>query len=158
VKEIQRDAVVSKDGVYRYCLTRIWCPRKPLVTFVGLNPSTADATLDDPTVRRCIGFAAAWGGGSLCIVNLFALRSKNPALLRLSRDPVGPENDVWIDRAMKGAGVVIAAWGNVGATSGRATPLLQRHRRRFCYLRLTKQGAPGHPLYVPAATRPTPLA
>ncbi len=85
-------AVLSADGVYRYRLWRTWDASKPTLAFLMLNPSTADATEDDPTIRRCLGFAKEWGYGSLVVVNLFALRSPNPDALRENDDPVGPEN------------------------------------------------------------------
>ena len=80
----------SRCGRYRYWLRRRWNGDLPQCTFIGLNPSTADARTNDPTLRRCINFADQWGYGSLLLVNLFALRSTDPRALRLSDDPQGP--------------------------------------------------------------------
>src|SRR5262245_38555366 len=88
-----RSAVFSPCRKYRYSLTRIWDAERPNVMFVGLNPSTADDQVDDPTVRRCIGFARKWRFGGMIIVNLFAYRSTDPNRLQEILDPVGPEND-----------------------------------------------------------------
>ena len=80
-------------GVYRYSLWREWDARAPAVAFVMLNPSTADAGKDDPTIRRCASFARSWGYGSLEVVNLFAYRASEPKRLRQTPDPIGPAND-----------------------------------------------------------------
>lgn len=85
-----RAAVLSPCGRYRYELTRRWAPG-PLVGWVMLNPSRADAHTDDPTVRRCVGFAHRWGYGGLIIRNLYALRATDPAALADHLDPVGPD-------------------------------------------------------------------
>ena len=79
--------------------------------FVGLNPSTADETNDDPTIRRCISFAQAWGYEGLCMTNLFAFRATEPSDMMKSPDPVGPENDQALINLAESAGVVVAAWG-----------------------------------------------
>lgn len=83
-----RDAIISKDYKYRYILSRIWDIQLPQIVFIGLNPSTADALIDDPTQRRLIRFAQDWGYGGQTTVNLFALRSPYPEDLRKSEDPI----------------------------------------------------------------------
>ena len=93
-------AVLSPCGAYRYLLTRRFGPGKKLATFVMLNPSTADAERDDATIRKCVGFARSWGCAGLQVVNLFAFRATDPTDLRMADDPVGPENDVWLGRAI----------------------------------------------------------
>lgn len=147
-------ARLSDDGVYRYELTRRW-GRGPTVTFIMLNPSTADATLDDPTIRRCKSFARSWEFGALAVVNLFALRATDPAALQKAPDPVGPENDDAIHDAIVGSRVVVAAWGTKGSLFGRDSEVLgildMAGRPPLC-LGVTKQGHPKHPLYVPANT------
>lgn len=87
------DAVLSDCGTYRYSLTRVWDESRPRVCFVMLNPSTADASANDPTIVRCRNFAYSWNYGSLEVVNLFAYRATNPRVLRTVQDPIGPEND-----------------------------------------------------------------
>lgn len=116
-----------------------------------LNPSTADATLDDPTIRRCRGFAKGWGMGGLVVVNLFAFRATSPAALKSSADPVGPENDDAIHDAVVGSRAVVAAWGVHGRLLGRADQvlgLLREIGREPMCLGVTKDGYPRHPLYV----------
>jgi hypothetical protein len=124
-----------------------------------LNPSTADAFQLDPTNRRCVGFAQAWGYGSMVTTNIFAFRSTNPAGLRTTKDPVGPENDEAIVNAAKNADLVIAAWGTHGELQDRGNvvgDMLTEVGIELHVLRLTKAGHPGHPLYVAGDTLPTP--
>jgi hypothetical protein len=150
-------AALSDDGQYRYFLSRCWNSSGRKIAFIGLNPSTADATNDDPTIRRCIRFARDWGGGSVWMVNLFAFRSTQPAALRSATDPIGPENDAWLERAIDAADIVIAAWGNHGHLLGRSDCVANRYRGRLHALAVTKNGMPGHPLYVRADTHPRPF-
>ena len=121
--------------------------------FVGLNPSTADEHKDDPTIRRCIAFAKAWGYDGLCMTNLFAYRATDPKEMMLAADPIGPQNDqVLTERASKAA-VVVAAWGAKGDFQGRAA-WARAMLPNLHYLRLTKDGHPGHPLYLPKSLVP----
>lgn len=144
-------AIISPDGVYRYRLERTFegNPNQRLV-FIMLNPSTADASTDDPTIRRCIGFAKREGCGGLVVVNLFALRATDPTALRAASDPVGPENYSNLSDASY-SGRVVAAWGAhpFAATQGRkvAWALTLGDRPLYC-LGMTRAGAPRHPLYV----------
>jgi len=123
-----------------------------------LNPSTADAFQLDPTNRRCVGFAQAWGYGALVTTNIFAFRSTNPAGLRTTNDAVGPENNEAIVDAAKNADLVIAAWGTHGELRDRGNAvrkMLGESGVALHMLRLTKAGYPGHPLYVAGDTVPT---
>lgn len=138
---------------YRYLLIREWDSSLPTACFIMLNPSTADATKDDPTVRRCIGFAKRWGYGVLEVVNIFAYRATAPADLWPLSDPVGPENDAHIADAVQRASIVIAAWGTHGAYRGRGAEVAARLTDAKC-LGATQAGHPRHPLYVPGDTRP----
>jgi hypothetical protein len=133
--------------MYRYTLRRTWEPDLPVVLFVGLNPSTADETHDDPTIRRCVGFARRWGYGGLIVVNLFAWQTTDPRALRKAIDPVGLENDAWILRGQEEADRVVAAWGNGGTFRGRAGEVLPRLREPYA-LGINQSGQPVHPLYV----------
>ena len=122
-----------------------------------LNPSTADAFQLDPTNRRCVGFAQAWGYGAIVTTNIFAFRSTNPAGLRTTNDAVGPENNEAILTAAKNADLVIAAWGTHGELQERgnaAREMLTEAGSALHMLRLTKAGHPGHPLYVAGDTQP----
>lgn len=121
--------------------------------FIGLNPSTADETTDDPTIRRCMGFARAWGYQALCMANLFAYRATKPSDMMGADDPIGPENDHTLATLSKDAGVVIAAWGNHGSFLGRDQAVTRLISQFHC-LRLTDSGNPAHPLYLPAGLSP----
>jgi hypothetical protein len=139
------------EGEYRYLLWRVW-DDGPRVLFVMLNPSTADETKDDPTIRRCIGFARLWGFAGLEVANIFALRSRDPRLLYTHPEPVGPRNNVVIHRRAKAANRIILAWGNHGRLKQRGDLVMRemfKHRDVQAF-RMTKHGQPEHPLYQPA--------
>jgi hypothetical protein len=152
--ESARGASFSRCQRYRYALWRRWDQDRPLVAMIGLNPSTADAKRDDPTIRRCIGFARDWGGGGLVMANLFAFRATRPSDLKKADDPIGPRNDHWIGRISRLCPTLVAAWGNDGAWLGRSAQLHRRLGSRLQILRLNRSGEPAHPLYLPARLRP----
>lgn len=147
-------AVLSDCGCYRYRLTRTWDLAEPPLVFCMLNPSTADASKDDPTIRRCIGFARREGCGGIVVVNLFAWRSTHPDLLPVSDSQAeGPENREHVIAAAKGRRVVVAYGAHHRAHPHIVLPLLETLRwvasGIYC-LGTTKSGAPRHPLYVRA--------
>lgn len=146
-------ATISADEVYRYLLGRHWA-EGPHVVFVMLNPSTADAMKDDPTIRRCRGFARRWRFGSFQVVNLFAFRATDPRELRAAEDAVGPENDQCIERVLKTADAVVCAWGSKPIVKHRAPAVLKLIRDAgHTPQRIgppTKSGEPRHPLYLRA--------
>ena len=150
---IAGSAGLSRCGHYRYWLRRQWSPALPQCTFIGLNPSTADAQLDDPTLRRCIGFAKQWGYGSLLLVNLFAWRATDPRDLLSAPDPIGPQTNRWLRRAMRESDLVVAAWGNGGTLANRAHIVAKRLKPLHC-LGITSLGMPRHPLYCRADCAP----
>jgi hypothetical protein len=122
-----------------------------------LNPSTASAEADDPTVRRCRHLAAAWGYDRMFVVNLFALRSTDPAALRVARDPVGPANDRAIVRCADRSDLVVAAWGRHGRLDDRDAHVLAILEDRSLWaLDVNADATPRHPLYTPRTTRPRP--
>lgn len=158
---MRRDALFSKCGRYRYALARQFpeqmLPGKPggSIAFVLLNPSTADARLDDPTVRRCIGFAQRQGAATLEILNVYALRSRDPAALRVAEDPVGPGNDDAILEVARRCFAVVVGWGAFKAPFHSARlrlvqDILERAGQPLFCLGTTAEGAPRHPLYVRA--------
>ncbi len=153
---MHRSAIISDCQRYRYVLERQWQPALPCVLFVALNPSTADGQNDDPTVRRCVGFARSWGFGKLVLANLFALRSSNPCLLSIDADPIGPENDRWLAELSSRFDLTIAAWGAHGALLQRAAEVLPK-LSNVHHLGLTNAGHPRHPLYLPRTTCPIEL-
>lgn len=154
-------ADISVDQRYRYLLTRDWPligePRKAV--FVMLNPSTADANTDDPTIRRCISFAKAWGNSGLIVANLYAYRATNPSQLwNLAADPVGPRNDDTIAMLARKHGHIVCAWG-ANARAERVKHVLGILKRNAAvpyHLGLTKDGQPRHPLYLPKEAALTP--
>ena len=155
-----KDAIISHCGIYRYLLQRSWDVRLEAVCFVMLNPSTANASMDDPTIRRCLGFAQRLGFGQLEVVNLFALRSTDPANLRKHIDPIGPENDEQIVAAVKVCHMTICAWGGNGSYRNRDKAVLKLLRDNGVVpnaLRVSKAGYPAHPLYLPYQLTPRPL-
>lgn len=148
----------SLDGVYRYELTRRWA-RGPVACWVMLNPSTADAKQDDPTIRRCVRFSRDWGLSGLVVVNLFAYCATDPSELRGVSDPIGPDNDEAIHDAAVRSRIVIAAWGAHGSLHGRDFDVAGDLRRALLgghihCLGRTADGAPRHPLRLPATLRP----
>ena len=111
-KPLNSGAELSECGKYRYSLTRIWDETKPKVMFIMLNPSTADANNDDPTIRRCIGFAKSWGFGGLYVCNLFGFRATNPKELLKVNNPFGDQN-IWHTRKLSDeVDTIVCAWGN----------------------------------------------
>ena len=160
---LQRDAILSPCGRYRYSLTRSW-GEGSRVLFVMLNPSTADAAVDDPTIRRCIGFARSWGHGSLEVVNLWAFRATEPSELRAAlkrgEDAIGPFNDHFIARAAERAQLIVAAWGAhiAGAKmQTRATVVRAALGASVSCLGWSSGNQPRHPLMLAAATALEPF-
>lgn len=149
-----RGALISECGRYRYRLWRYWDLDAPIMVWVMLNPSTADATVDDPTIRKCMGFARRNGHGGVIVVNLFAWRATDPNELSRVNDPVGPENDEHIRWACQAPvlATVVAGWGveNVAHRRARVVLTLVRSTGRLvkCFGR-SKDGHPRHPLYLP---------
>ena len=161
---VRKDAVISACGSYRYQLTRVW-ETKAVLPFVMLNPSTADAELDDPTIRRCIGFARREGAGGIMVVNLYGLRATNPAELRKVKDPFGPENraNIQFAGAMAAANQmpIVCAWGTGGwvkSADRDAMHLLKHTGAKLVCLGTTKAGHPKHPLYIAANQPLVPFA
>lgn len=146
-------AVFSEDRKYRYLLIRQWDDDKPFMGLIALNPSTADETNDDPTIRRCIGFAKSAGYGALFMGNIFAFRSTDPKKLLSVRDPVGPENNQWLKYISDESEIVVAAWGTHGKLRGRGEEV-KNSLDKLYVLGLTKGGFPKHPLYLPKTLKP----
>ena len=155
------DALLSEDGVHRYALSREWSGGTGLCGFIGLNPSTADADNDDPTIRRCVGFARDWGYAGIRVVNLFSLRTKSPALLKLADYPQcigGARNEQTIQECVDACRLVVAAWGIHGGYRNRAAEVLGALNGAAIYqLGMTRQGYPRHPLYLPRGATAKPL-
>lgn len=154
--EIQRDAVLSTCGLYRYRLSR-WWSEVPRMVFCMLNPSTADASEDDPTIRRCMGFARREGFGGIEVVNLFPFRAMDPRNLAWAggegidirqRDRRN-EAIAEVIRAQE-VPAAVAAWGAHPLAHGEVASLPDGIEWEC--LGVTKSGAPKHPLYLPASS------
>jgi len=149
------NAIFSDDRKYRYVLSRVWDDSKPAVLLIGLNPSTADETKNDPTIRRCIGFAQKWGFGSLYVCNLFAYRATYPQDLFKQEDPVGSENDEWIKKIQNEVDLVVLAYGNHGHYKSRHLEILRIINNPHC-INTSKSAMPMHPLYLKYTENPVP--
>lgn len=146
----EKGAELSDDGVYRYLLWRRWTKELPRAVFIMLNPSTADADIDDPTIRRCIGFAKAWGMGGIRVVNLYPFRATKPEDLWKAPFPRGQGNLNCIERAIDTDGIHIAAWGAHGreAQVKEVRGLFYDMGVPLYALKINGDGSPGHPLYI----------
>lgn len=173
---MERDAIISGCSTYRYSLWRRWSSG-PTAAFIMLNPSTADALIDDPTIRKCIGFAVRWGMGGIVVGNLFAFRATKPEDMKRACAPVGPSNweslqEICTSAAgrvtisfgqnmtTERAGKVVCAWGVNGSHQGQDKKFLEACAGwgvKPYALKLTKHGAPQHPLYVPYSASPVPF-
>jgi hypothetical protein len=167
---IERGAELSECGRYRYVLWRRWDKTRPRLGFIMLNPSTADAEVDDATIRVCMGRAFRMRYGGIRVVNLFPFRATHPADLKQAADTGirHARQEFWLTMALDNSfrdvavappPMLIAAWGDDGAYQGAA----RRALSLICYdygeplhhLGLTKAGHPKHPLRIPYATVPT---
>lgn len=159
-RDIQKSAVLSECRTWRYKLERVWGEGSRLVV-IGVNPSTADEIEDDATVKKCMSYASAWGHDGLIMLNLYAYRSRHQEVMQNASDPIGPDNDYWIERTVKSSnsGMVLAAWGNGGLGMPREErhedieALIRKHAYLYC-LGLTQWGAPKHPLYLSKDLKP----
>lgn len=165
---MQRSAVLSEGREYRYVLERIWDQRRDVVLWVMLNPSTADENRDDATIRRCIAFSQSWGYGGLAVGNLFAVRSTDPGGVIFAGDPVGPENDWYLESLASTSAMTVCAWGGslaghsifqdrVSAVrdllmSSAAMQVLDTPAVIHC-LGINADGTPKHPVRLPGDTR-----
>lgn len=109
---MKKGAIISDCETYRYRLWRIWNENAAKIMWIMLNPSTANAEEDDPTIRRCIGFARNWGYGGIYVENLYAYRSTDPKELKTAADPEGPANRDHLISMMNDSEKIICAWGN----------------------------------------------
>ena len=147
-------AIFSNCGRYRYRLWRIWDPSLPTLLWILYNPSTADAKVEDPTLRRCMDFTRQWGYGGLTVVNRFAYRATNPRQLNSTIDPVGPENTSYVQNALLTHREVMCAWG----LQGGPIPLeILCSGAQVFHLGLCRDGSPKHPLYLAKNTVRIPV-
>ncbi len=159
---MNRGAFLSSCERYRFHLWREWREFDDLqpvrrCCFIMLNPSTADANIDDPTIRKCMRFTSAWGYNRLDVVNLFAYRATDPKELTKAHDPIGVANDTWIGATAAKCSLVVCAWGNGGHLHQRGKEVLRMlyplPTNKLAFLGSNKDGSPKHPLYLPNATK-----
>jgi hypothetical protein len=153
---LDRTAVISPCGNYRYLLWRAWDHTKPRCLFIMLNPSTADHEIDDATIRSCMRLAKALGYGSIEVVNLMAWRATHPK--DLPGNPyaaMGPDNAKTIEAAVQRCAIVICAWGSHPRADLFKNMVLniinEYHLNIYCF-GTTKNGSPKHPLYIKSGT------
>lgn len=152
---LERDAVISDCGTYRYLLRRTWDYSRQRALLVMLNPSTADAAKDDATIRSCVRLLRSLAYGSFEVVNLYGFRSTDPNGLLTAADPIGHRNDAIIENAIARCDVTICAWGAHKMSDRRAKDIYEliRHQRPAAFaFGLTKDGHPKHPLYIKSGT------
>ena len=144
---------------YRYRLTRLWDAARPSILFVMMNPSVADLDQDDRTVRRAIAFAQSWNYGQLLVGNVFAYRCTDQKRLLETPDPIGPENDAHLLSMAAECAQIIFAYGKPHASlrsrGGDVATLFRAHGHKLHILRLSQDGTPVHPLYLPGHLKPT---
>ena len=159
-RDVKSSAVFGgPDDCYRYRLVRTWDETKPHAMFIMMNPSTADPMVDDPTVAKCGRFARTWGYGGIYVGNTFAYRATDKKRLRLIADPVGPDNDKHLIAMAKLAAIVIFAYGQPGQKTlkSRGALLAKIFIDRGIkphVLKLSNDGTPCHPLYLPETLKP----
>jgi hypothetical protein len=159
-ENLERGASVSPCGRYRSLLWRAWNLKRPTCGWIMLNPSTADAEVDDPTIRRCMGFAERWGCGGIRVMNLFTLRTADPGVLRESVDRHPAPTAVWLreydilqQQFLIDCNLVMAAWG-IFECDGRDhqvkmwRSMARAENRPLMCLGVCADGSPRHPLYV----------
>jgi hypothetical protein len=151
--EMYSEAEFSPCEKYRYTLKRIWNEDLSPLLFFGLNPSSADHAQNDPTISRIINFAMDWGAGGLYMGNIFAFRATLPARMKVEFDPIGPDNDKHLIKMAKQCPVIVAGWGADGGHMGRDKEIVRLFPLLHC-LHVTKEGYPGHPLYLPKNLAP----
>jgi len=146
---MENGAQFSCDRRYRYALWRTWEQGNGHVLFIGLNPSTADENKDDPTIRRCIGFAKDLGFGGINMLNLFAFRATNPKELMKANEPIGEKNNYYLNMYCEQIGLNVACWGIWGAYMDRGQQVIDYLGIEVlsCF-GITKNGQPKHPLYL----------
>ena len=147
---MKKHAIISQDEKYRYQLSRIWDEEKPKILFIMLNPSTADADVDDPTIRRVVNFAKSWGYGGVFVGNLYAFRSTDPKGLRHTDNPIGEDNIQHIQSLLGLVEKVIYAWGNNQREPDWLSDLVDSP---YC-IDVSKKGVPKHTLYLKSELQP----
>ena len=154
---MEKTALISDCKKYRYKLSRQWNRDGSMIMFIMLNPSTADADIDDPTIRRCISFAKSWGAGGFYVGNLFAYRSKTPKDLLSALDPIGEENKNHLNDMLNDSVFAVCAWGNfpiIKKLKPETLNFLKNKHVPFRCIDTSINGTPKHPLYLKGDLKP----
>lgn len=157
MKYIKAGAEISDCGKYRWALWRFWDELKPVCVWVMLNPSTADAEEDDPTIRKCVGFSQRWGCGGIYVANIFSWRATDPKELKKVNDPIGHQT-AWVLKLLSNRNYkyIVTAWGRNGELNGRGQAvqdlLLSAGLKPFS-LGTCANGEPKHPLMLAYSTQ-----
>lgn len=165
ISGIKSDAIFSPNRKYRYLLLREWDQTRKYVWWIGLNPSTADESVDDPTIHRCIDFTRRWDFGGMYMLNLFAYRATDPKDLFKADDPIGPDGNKIFDHVLRAwkhntigkDDIFVACWGTHGTYRNRGHVIKQAffgYKVDLRCLGLTKNGQPKHPLYIHHSAMP----
>lgn len=149
-------AEFSKDRKYRYALWRIWNPELPLIMYIGLNPSTASEIKNDRTISVVKTYSNKWGYGGFYMMNLFALVTKKPSVLKKSSNPLG-DNDGWLERIAPKCEKIVFAWGAFKEAKERSVQVIKMFPNAFA-LHINHDGSPHHPLYLKGDIKPVPYA
>lgn len=169
---VSRDTIFSECRKYRFTLWREW--DKDLLTgtsddlpnsekycqFVGLNPSTADEKIDDPTIRRCIDYSKRWGYCAMCMTNIFPFRATDPKEMMAHDEPIemAIRNAEEVEKIAEGAGLIVFAWGNLGSHMRRGEKFIKHlvgvRKFKVHHLGLNSDGSPKHPLYLKKTLTP----
>lgn len=160
-KFLDQGATFNEVRGRRFLLWRTWDADRPTMLVIGLNPSTADENVLDPTLRKCVGFAKLWGYGKLFMANVYSFRSTDPVGIRTWNEP-DDENTKHILLAAAQSSYVLAAWGSfaAGGVYGRARlrnhseMLMAKLDRQVDCLGMTNDWYPRHPLYIPYTQLP----
>lgn len=162
MKAVERKTILTTCRQYRCCLWREWDRLNPsYAMFVGLNPSTSDEVKDDHTIKICVGYAKRWHYGALCMVNLFAYRATKPTRMKAHSSPVeadNEDNNRWLVRLAKNAGVIVAAWGVNGTHLQRDEEVMHLLAGKLSCLAMTKGGHPHHPIGLDKSLKPISFA
>lgn len=148
-------AEFSKDKKYRYCLWRIFDGSLPLVMYIGLNPSTANQYQNDNTISKLEKITRHNGFGGFYMMNLFAIVSHDPEVLKTAPDPLG-DNDGWIENIAPKCNKIVFAWGSFKEAKERAVDVIRMFEESYC-LKQNKDGSPKHPLYCLDKTKIIPF-
>lgn len=152
--DTEKSAILSQDWKYRYLLTRTWDYSKDMILFIGLNPSTADWNVDDPTIRRCISYASDWWFWWFYMCNLFAYRATNPSDMKWVRNPFWIENERYLEEYINKSQKVLCMWWNHWSYLSASKNFIKKYPNNLYYLEMNNSWEPKHLLYSEKDLKP----